>query len=191
MIIHISGPSGAGKSTLGKKLKKYYKNKIIVKDIDDLRQEFIKEYYGNNEWSTFNKAAYQKFIYSFISSCLKPLIFVGLNNMPFWHKNVYYDLRADHKFYINLANDIILKQKCLRYFTDMANIGKDKIAMRDLTTNNKKFLKNIWRDLQNECDETSVNKINNKWNSDYKKQKYIFMSGDDIYNEVLRILHNL
>jgi adenylate kinase family enzyme len=191
MIIHISGPSGAGKSTLGKKLKQYYKNKIIVKDIDDLREEFIKEYYGNKDWSTFNKAAYQKFIYSFISRCSKPLIFVGLNNMPFWHKNVYYDLRADYKFYIHLANDVVLKQKCLRYFTDMANIGKDKIAMRDLTTNNKKFLKIISRDLQNECDETFVNRFNNKWNSDYKKQKYNFMSGDDIYNDVLRILNNL
>ena len=42
MIIHISGPSGAGKTTLGKKLKAYYKNKIIVKDLDDLRVEFIK-----------------------------------------------------------------------------------------------------------------------------------------------------
>jgi hypothetical protein len=73
----------------------------------------------------------------------------------------------------------------------MANIGKDKNAIHDLTTNNKKFLKIISRDLQNECDETFVNRFNNKWNSDYKKQKYNFMSGDDIYREVLHILNNL
>ena len=63
--------------------------------------------------------------------------------------------------------------------------------MRDLTTNNKKFLKIISRDLQNECDETFINQVNNKWNSDYKKQNYIFMASDDIYKEVLRILNNL
>lgn len=188
MIIHISGPSGAGKTTIGKKLKAYYKNKIIVKDLDDLRKEFIKEYYGNKEWSIINKSAYQKFIYSFISHCSKPLIFVGLNNMPFWHKNVYYDLRADHKFYIHLANDIVLKQKCLRFFTKMANIGKDKNAMHHLTTNNKNFLKIVSHSIQTECDETFVNRFNNKWNLDYKKQKYNFMSRDDIYKEVIRIL---
>ena len=46
MIIHISGPSGSGKTTLGNKLKNEFKNKIVVKDLDDLRDEFIKSYYG-------------------------------------------------------------------------------------------------------------------------------------------------
>lgn len=35
-IIHISGAPGSGKTTLGLKLKKYYKNKVIVTDLDDL-----------------------------------------------------------------------------------------------------------------------------------------------------------
>ena len=52
MIIHISGPSGAGKTTLGNKLKEKYGNKIIVKDMDDLRQDFIKTRYKNiNIWA--------------------------------------------------------------------------------------------------------------------------------------------
>jgi uridine kinase len=42
MIIHISGPSGSGKSTLGGKLKEHFKNKIVVKDLDDLRAELEK-----------------------------------------------------------------------------------------------------------------------------------------------------
>jgi len=37
MIIHISGVSGSGKTTLGNKLKKKLGKKIIVKDLDDLR----------------------------------------------------------------------------------------------------------------------------------------------------------
>ena len=42
-IIHVSGPSGSGKTCLGNKLKEYFKSKIIVKDIDDLRRDFIKK----------------------------------------------------------------------------------------------------------------------------------------------------
>jgi len=40
MIIHISGPSGSGKTFLGKEIKKVFKNKITVTDLDDLRHEF-------------------------------------------------------------------------------------------------------------------------------------------------------
>ena len=46
LIIHISGASGSGKTTLGNKLKKHFKRKIIVKDLDDLRDEFIHQFYG-------------------------------------------------------------------------------------------------------------------------------------------------
>ena len=46
-IIHISGPSGAGKTTLGEKLTKRFGKKITVKDIDDLRRDFIRYYYDN------------------------------------------------------------------------------------------------------------------------------------------------
>ena len=36
MIIHISGAPGSGKTTIGLYLKKHYKTKVIVKDLDDL-----------------------------------------------------------------------------------------------------------------------------------------------------------
>jgi len=43
LIIHISGASGSGKTTLGNILKQQFKNEIIVKDIDDLKKDFIKK----------------------------------------------------------------------------------------------------------------------------------------------------
>lgn len=49
IVIHISGPSGSGKTTLGNKLIKKYGKRVTVKDIDDLRQEFIKSYYGEKK----------------------------------------------------------------------------------------------------------------------------------------------
>jgi uridine kinase len=45
IIIHISGASGSGKTTLGKKLKIYFQSSVIVKDLDELRDEFIKVFY--------------------------------------------------------------------------------------------------------------------------------------------------
>ena len=60
LVIHISGPSGSGKTTLGNKLKEKFGSKIEVKDIDDLRQDFIKQFYGNKRWNKIDKRAYQK-----------------------------------------------------------------------------------------------------------------------------------
>ena len=79
IIIHISGVSGAGKKTLGNKLTEQFKNKIVVKDIDDLRRDFIKKYYGNKKFDIIDKVEYQKYIDNFVKKhASKPLIFVGL-----------------------------------------------------------------------------------------------------------------
>jgi pantothenate kinase-related protein Tda10 len=48
IIIHVAGSSGAGKTTLGLKLKNIYKDKIILKDLDDLRDDFIKYHSDKN-----------------------------------------------------------------------------------------------------------------------------------------------
>ena len=61
LIIHISGASGSGKSTLGNKLKEHFKSKIVMKDLDELRNEF----YGNKKWT---------YIDSYISKQKKPVI---------------------------------------------------------------------------------------------------------------------
>lgn len=72
MIIHISGPSGSGKTFLGNKLKENFGSKIVVKDLDDLRYEFIINKYGSykNMWKKkdfiWDKDAYQNWIYEYI-----------------------------------------------------------------------------------------------------------------------------
>ena len=62
LVIHISGASGSGKTTMGNELKKHFKNKIIVEDLDNLRDEFIKHYYGNKKWTYINEDEYQNYI---------------------------------------------------------------------------------------------------------------------------------
>jgi adenylate kinase family enzyme len=78
MIIHVSGPSGVGKTTLGGALKEQFKNKITVKDTDDLREEFIKERYDKRP-KLFDKKAYQEYIDDWITkNSTKPIVLVGL-----------------------------------------------------------------------------------------------------------------
>ena len=185
-IIHICGPSGAGKTTLGNKLKEKFKNKIVVKDLDDLRSEFIKFFYGDKKWTKIDKKAYQEFIDDYIEKhSKKPLIFVGLNHMPWWHKNHYYNLYSEHNFYIEIDDETIIKQKCFRLLDDIKNDGG---AMDDLVNNNEKFIKLFSQAIKTECNAGKIIKINNKWNKDYKEQNYKFMSRENIFKQVCKLL---
>lgn len=186
LIIHISGPSGAGKTTLGSKLSKRFGTKILVKDIDDLRAEFQNANYGKDyDWKIFDAEKYQKYIDVFINKYKKPIVFVGLNNMPWWHKNLYYNMHAQHNYYIDIDDMIVVKQKCLRSLT---NLSQDEYAMDDLVNNNKKFVKLTKKSIDINCGTKNTLKDNNKWKKDYKKQGYIFMSREEIYNETSKII---
>jgi adenylate kinase family enzyme len=160
IIIHISGVSGAGKTTLGNKLKDQIKDKIVVKDIDDLRRDFIKKYYGDKKFDIIDKVEYQKYIDNFVKKhSSKPLIFVGLNNMPWWHINHYYDMHSTHNFFIDLDDETIIKQKCKR----LLDWATDEEEMKMLVSNNK-------------------------WIKDYMNQGYKFMSRENIFKNVSKIL---
>lgn len=188
VIIHISGPSGSGKTTLGDKLKDKFGNKIIVKDIDDLRVEFIEKYYGNKEWSVIDKKAYQKYIDNYMNNQNKPIIFVGLNNMPWWHEDLYYNMHSTYNYYIKIDDMTIVKQKCLRLFENMPN---DKFAMNDLVNNNELFIELTKRSIDVNCNAKETIKMNKKWNKDYEKQGYKFMSRELIFKKVSKILDEI
>lgn len=189
IIIHISGASGSGKTTLGNKLKTKFGNKIVVKDIDDLRVEFIKEYYGDKEWDIIDKDAYQNFIDNYIDKINKPLILVGLNNMPWWHKDLYYNMHSTHNFYINLEDETIIKQKCIRYLTEeLKEITKDEIVMNDMIYNNKKFIRLVTEGIKRECNASEIIEYSNKWKADYEHQGYRIISREEIYDLVCEIL---
>ena len=210
MIIHISGPSGSGKTTLGNKLKKRFGKQIVVKDLDDLRAEFVKKHYGGYDkiWGVgtgvealgkkkfkWDKNAYQKWIYDFINKQKKTIIFVGLNHMPWWNKKLYYDLKSDYNFYINISDDKIWEQKCLRFINDEFSIHRNvsavgdaggiKNVLKDIKKNEKKTISDLQKGLKFECGYNEMKKQNTIWNKDYKKQGYKFMTNDKIYKELL------
>ena len=189
LIIHISGASGSGKTTLGNKLKEQFKSKIIVKDLDILRDEFIKEFYGNKKWTYIDENEYQSYIDSYINKQKKPIIFVGLNDNTVYgkNKNLYYNVHSQHNYYIEIDDMIIVKQKCIRLLND---IQTDKMAMEDLIKNNEKFVKKFTEAIKIECSAKQTIKQNNKWKKDYEKQGYKFMSRENIYKSVVKILNN-
>jgi adenylate kinase family enzyme len=187
IIIHISGVSGAGKTTLGNKLTEQFKNKIVVKDIDDLRRDFIKKYYGDKQFDIIDKVEYQKYIDNFVKKrSSKPLIFVGLNNhTPWWHINHYYDMHSIHNYFIDLDDETLIKQKCKRLLLDWAT---DEEEMNMLVSNNKKYIENVSNAIEQDCNLKKTIKLNNKWRKYYMKQGYKFMSRENIFKNVSKIL---
>jgi deoxyadenosine/deoxycytidine kinase len=104
LIIHISGASGSGKTVLGKKLQAHFKSRIIVKDLDDLQNEFIKFFYGNKNWTYIDDVEYQNYINNYINKQNKPIIFVGLNDNRSFGKNkkLYYNVHSQYNYYIEI-----------------------------------------------------------------------------------------
>jgi adenylate kinase family enzyme len=190
MIIHICGPSGSGKTTLGNKLKKKFDNKIIVKDLDDLRDEFIKSYYGEKRWTFINVREYQKYINDYIKKHnKKPIIFVGLNDNTIFgrDKELYYNVHSNYNFYIDIDDNVIIEQKCERFILEfLPEILKSE--KKDITENNENFIKQVTRVLKEECSLKKTKKLNKKWAKDYKKMGYIFLSRENIYKKVFSIL---
>ena len=190
LIIHISGASGSGKTTLGNKLKEHFKSKIVVKDLDILRDEHIKKTYDTSKGWSVDEVKYQKFIDDFINKQKKPIIFVGLNDNILGTKNIYYNVHSQYNFYIDIDDKIILKQKCIRFITDDLPSHLDNQVINDIMNNNEFFIKQITNLIKRECSMKEMVKLNKKWKKDYKKQGYTFMSRENIYKSVVKILNN-
>lgn len=175
-IFHISGNQGSGKTTLGNKLKKILKNKVIIKDFDELYSEF------NNT----KKRSYQKYIYDFIKSHRnKHIIFTGLDAdicLGSGENNYYYDMKADYKYYIDIDENIILKQKFLR---QVDKLYERKNWFIDTFLENKKNEKFIREKILRFVDISSWRKQMKECNKLYKKRKYKFMSREEIYNDIM------
>jgi tetratricopeptide (TPR) repeat protein len=79
--------------------------------------------------------------------------------MPWWHEDLYYDMHSIHKFYINILNEIVIKQKCIRQLHNLINIESDEMAMNDLINDNKKFIRLTTDRIKKECDAKQIIKL--------------------------------
>lgn len=195
IIIHISGASGSGKTTLGNKLKTRFGNKIVVKDLDDLLDEHAREYFSKTPThqgytlGNINEKAYQGYINNYINKQNKPIIFVGLNDnfVDFYpkRKDIYYNIHAQYKYYIDIDDNIIVKQKCVRFLN---NIHKDTNLIDKIDVKNTEFMNTLTQAINTECNATYILKWVNKWKTYYKTQDYKFLSREDIFDLVVKIL---
>jgi predicted ABC-type ATPase len=184
MIIHISGPPGSGKTTLGNKLQAILKNKIIIKDLDDLFNVFMKK---NKK---FKASSYQKYIDVFIAKNRnKCIIFVGLNKDH--TTNTFYNIHADHKFYIKLA----IKTNVKRHFNRELNSwlawmkNRDHIILyNQITKNEKSVVKDLTKSLKRTLEISKQQKFILSFNKIYSNKKYIFLSSDTIYKRVMKLV---
>ena len=169
IVIHISGPSGSGKTTLGKKLSEIYNNSIVVKDTDDLHNEF------KLSGSTMS---YQDYIYQLIeNNSDKPIIFVGLVNTP----TDVMDMKANYKFYINIPEEQNLKQRFFRSVEYMSR-NKEDLLEKYLKNPNEKLFYLVDLDKWKQKIESN-NKV-------YKKYNYVFESPGNIVDQIDKILIN-
>ena len=192
VVVHISGASGSGKTTLGNKLKSRFGDKIIVKDLDELLDDYFANAFGknsNHNLGDVDEKLYQSYIDEFVQNHAKPIVFVGLNDnfVDFYpkRKNMYYNVHAMHEFYIDISDDVIVEQKCKRFFD---NVKNDVGLMKTITTNNKNFLKTTHTAIDTECSKAGIMKWVHKWKKDYKKQGFRFMDRNQIFQSVSKIL---
>ena len=182
MIIHICGPIASGKSTIAKNIKNKYKNKIVVKDLDDLFNKFIKSH-------KFTIKSYQKYINDFINKhSNKPIIFVGINQDMGRSKNLY-DLYADYKLFIDLNIKENAKRRFIRdykedikYFFlwnyDGSNPSSEKIYnmwIKDENMNTKRL-----QTIIKEMSPNGLEKNTILFRNQYKKLGYKFMKSNKI-----------
>lgn len=155
-----------------------------------MRDEFIKSFYSNKKWTYINENEYQKYINNYVNKQNKTIIFVGLNDNTIYgkNKNLYYNLYSQYNYYIKIDDAIIVKQKCLRLLNDIQN---DKMAMDDLVNNNEHFVKMFTQAIKKECSIKKTIRLNNKWKKDYEKQGYNFLSRENIYKSILKILNKI
>lgn len=192
LIVHISGPSGSGKSTLGNKLKNHFKDKIIVKDLDELLDDYFAAQFGTDSTHNLgdvNEESYQEYINNYIKEQSKPIVFVGLNDnfVDFYptRKDIYYDVYAKNKYYIHIDDDVIVQQKCTRF---LENVKKDTNMMDKIITDNEKFIEDMIIAINTECNKEFIMKWNNKWKDYYRSHGYRFMDREDIYEDVKNML---
>jgi len=192
IIIHIAGPSGAGKTYMGNKLQNHFKDKIVVKDLEDLRQKFIEKYCPINE--KFNVTKYQKYIDYFISENKKPIIFVGLNDndgieVSNREKNIYYNLYSKYNYYIDIDDHKVAKQKCKRIIPIIKRLMTDNVD--SIIYDTSSVLLNIEILIDINCNINEIIKMNNKWKKDYMRQGYTCLTRENIYKNILHILKSI
>jgi hypothetical protein len=97
----------------------------------------------------------------------------------FWHnKKLYYNVHAQHNYYIDIDDMLVVKQKCIRFLTGELThmVTKNNTIIRDITEDNKKFVNLIGENIERECGTKETLKINKMW----AKRLYIYVKREHL-----------
>ncbi len=185
VFAHIAGSTGSGKSTLAEKLSKNLPY-IIFKDLDDIYRDLPSKYpedFKQMDKQEFYKKFYTKSLENFISeNSNKKIILVGFNGISF-EKNfsdaIYYDINAEHKYFIDIDKELVLKRRFERHLSFMAN-NVDRYFKKALDNDSKLIVDlNLWRE-----------KINRPYEDrHYHDNNYKFMDNDAIFKDISQLLN--
>ena len=188
IIIHIAGTQGSGKSTIGNKLLKNYPYKIYVCDLDDLHGDFLTQLQTEDRRQR-KIIDYQKYINHYIRNHNdKPIVFVGLDAELclglMEDSDVYYNLYSKYNYFI-LSSDNTLKQ---RFFRQIEKLNKRKEYFFTEWLKNPDIIQdklfrfvnlNEWKINNNKCDEL------------YLSRNYKFLTSEEIYDNVSKLISNI
>lgn len=196
IVIHISGFPGSGKTTLGNKIKKIFKNKVIVYDTDGFIQhnsiegKQLLKLEDNINNGTESAKKYEKVWKDILAQKIsnfilqhpnKIIVFVGsLDN--FGPPNTIFKINANYKFLLNVPLNELMKRYYLRIYLNEKNASQNR--------SNR-----YWDGLSkgtyhiSGSDEIIKNyKIYNTW---HKKNNYTFFSDVEIINNLKKIVNSV
>ena len=197
-IIHVAGSRGSGKTYLCNQL-----NKIKIKcfDLDEYLYQLTKDdtyinkfhkkflNYMDSDWKNIpldKRKAYVKYYQTKINSAFKKLndeglcVLVGIfggHTVEDLHK--YHIINAKHKFFIDISNKKLIKQKVNRHLDNICNIKKD-IAKNISETQSD------W--IAKELNPKEILMEHKKCEEYYLKHGYVKKTQKDIFNEIKKIL---
>jgi hypothetical protein len=192
VIIHICGAHGSGQSFMAEKLKekKFIKKYVIVKELDDLKKEFINSTKPNLNNPNQLEILFQNYIDDYIDKTTRPIIFIGLNNKKSssYSSKDYYNLHSKCNYFIDIDDRTLLKQKC---FKMLSEVQDDKKMVNDLMNNNSVFIKKMNKHVEDFCRMSGTIQDNSKLKLYYKSKGYQFKERNEIVKSISAIFkHN-
>lgn len=192
VIIHICGAHGSGQSFMAEKLKekKFIKKYVIVKELDELKREFINAKKPNLNNPNQLEILFQNYIDDYIDSVTRPIIFIGLNNKKSssYSSKDYYNLHSKCNYFIDIDDRTLLKQKCFKMLTEVPD---DKKMANDLMNNNSVFIKKMNKQVEDFCKMSGTIQDNSKLKLYYKSKGYQFKERNEIVKSISAIFkHN-
>ncbi len=180
IIIHVAGQQGSGKSYMGDKLQLYFGDLIYVKDLDELSGEFRSQ----------DLTDYQSFIDDFIIKHRdKLIIFTGLDaemclGAQKESDEDFYILHANHKFFIDLSDPELLRQRFYRQVQKLSD--RKDFLFKEWQKDPKSIQEKIIRYI----DISSWQKNNKHCESHYRNRGYEMMSYELIFNKICDIIRS-